>query len=300
METPKTNTQVAPAEQATKNPLVKPKSSVPEVKVLTKVEEKGEGSFMAVVESLSGGDKLYVDKFAAWVKTQVRNAWKTDAEGRLTNDFNLVPVSSVLDCLLTCARRKILPDGYNANLVVYKGKRPRVSVMIDYKGLIDCGIAEKVILDADAKEVRENDDIEINFGEVTKFSINPKKPRGEIIGCCAYAILPCGRRKTLFMDKEELDQVRACAQTDEVWGSWEVEMYKKTAIRRLFKTMRNSPRLNALCELDNTNYDLSESRPLASAKHRSDSPVRPVVDTIDVPVNEDEDTDRVAPDGEVW
>ena len=240
--------------------------------IMARLDDTSPDGIMAMVTDMTG-DKDFGKKFVTYAKLQIKNGWKQDkATGKWTNSFNLVPVESVFECLMACARRKVLPDGYNAYLAVYAGRNPRCQLLVDYKGLIDTAIAEGIVQDVNAKEVRENDDIDIDFGEVTRFKIDPRKPRGEIIGCVAYAILPNGRRKSVFLDLAELKQIRDCAQTDEVWGSWEVEMYKKSAIRRLFKTTRNTPRMNALMAIDNDSFELANAKPLPSAKGK-ESPV---------------------------
>ena len=240
--------------------------------IVKRLEDTSPDGILAMVTDMTG-DKDFGKKFVTYAKLQIKNGWKQDkATGKWTNAFNLVPVESVFECLMACARRKVLPDGYNAYLAVYAGRNPRCQLLVDYKGLIDTAIAEGIVQDVNAKEVRENDDIEIDFGEVTKFKIDPRKPRGEIIGCVAYAILQNGRRKSVYLDLSELRQIRDCAQTEEVWGPWEIEMYKKSAIRRLFKTTRNTPRMNALIEIDNDSFELSNAKPFPRAKGK-ESPV---------------------------
>lgn len=276
-----TTTQVAKTTDKAKamppnSGLVKAKTSIQEVKCLAKLEEKGAESFPEIIKNLTGDDD-FAKKFLTCVKFQIRNAWKREGD-KWVNPFNNIPTDSILEELMEGARRKILPDGYNAYLIARLGKNPKAQLMVDYKGLIDTAIREGLALDVNAKEVCENDEIEIDFGEVTKFKIDPKKPRGEIIGCVAYAILPNGRRKSVYLDKEELEQIEACAQTDEVWKPWRIEMFKKSAIRRMFKFMQNTPHLNALMELDNRNFELSKAEAPERAK-KKDSPVRSVTKT---------------------
>ena len=243
--------------------LVKARAAIPECKVLKRLEDQSADGILATITNMTG-DPDFAKKFVAYTKIQVRNSWRkgTDAEGKPVwyNLFDKVPVDSVLECLYSAARRGVLPDGYNAYLVVYLGKNPRCQLLVDYKGLCDCAIADGICSDVGAVEVCANDDIEINFGEVTRLNIDAKNPRGEIIGCVGWAILPNGRRKTVYVDLETLEAIRACAQSDNIWKSWTVEMYKKTAIRRLFKTMRNSPRMRALMEADDESYNLDEPR----------------------------------------
>lgn len=254
--------------------MVRAKTAIPEVKVLAKLDAKGEDSFLGIISNLTG-DPDFAQKFITCVKFQIRNAWKREGD-KWVNPFNQVPVDSILEELYEGARRKVLPDGHNAYLITRLGKYPKAQLLVDYKGLIDCALREGIAVDVNAKEVCENDDIELDFGEVSRFRIDPRKPRGEIIGCVAYAILPSGRRKSVYLDRAELDQIAGCAQTQDVWGTWVIEMYKKSAIRRLFKTMQNTPNLTALCELDNRSYDLKKARPIARASTAQDAPVRSV------------------------
>ena len=55
-------------------------------------------------------------------------------------------------------------------------------------------------------------------------------------------------------------------------------MYKKSAIRRLFKTMQNTPRMQAMCELDNRSFDMKKARAIPRAAKQS--PVRTIAGDI--------------------
>lgn len=271
----KKTTEVEKTEQAIPNSgLVKAQKVNPQCKVLAKIEAKGDNDFLSMIRVLSGDD-TFAEQFITCVKIAIRKNWRKDENGRLYNLFDKVPLDSVLEKLYYCAKRKILPDGYNAHLVVYLGKDPKCELVIDFKGFIDTAEKEGLVIDVDAEVVKENDEIEINFGEVTKFSINPKIDRGKVIGAVAYAILPNGRRKTKFVDLEDLEKIRKCAKTDMIWKAWTDEMYKKTAIRRLFKTMRTTPRLRELMEIDNESYDL-EHYDEAKPKQIGEAPVRSI------------------------
>lgn len=249
--------------------LVKARAAIPECKVLKRLEDQSADGILDTITNMTG-DPDFAKKFVAYTKIQVRNSWRkgTDKDGKPIwyNLFDKVPIDSVLDCLYKAARRGVLPDGYNAYLVCYVGKDPRCQLLVDYKGLCDCAIADGICQDVGAMEVCENDIIEITFGEVSRFEVDPRKPRGSVIGCVAWAILPNGRRKSVYLDLETLEFIRQHAQTDKIWGQWTVEMYKKTAIRRLFKTMRNSPRMRSLIEADNEGFDLD--------KHEEEEPRR--------------------------
>ena len=237
-------------------------AALPRLQILDRLNDGGDNGLPAIVHQLSGGDRLFADKFLVCVRNQVSKAWKRVGNSWV-NPFSSVPLNSVLDCLYKCAARKILPDGYNAYLVPYNGKNPTCSLQIDYKGLIDCAIREGVILDADAAAVCENDDFVWNCGEVERWTFDFRKPRGPMCGVCAWVVLPNGRKKWHWMENGEIASIRACVRDTGIWDKWPVEMAKKSALRRMFKTLRNSPAVNALLDMDNENFDLDE--PVADA-----------------------------------
>ena len=53
-----------------------------------------------------------------------------------------------------------------------------------------------------------------------------------------------------------------------------MEMYKKTAIRRLFKTMRNSPRMRTLIEADNESFDWDKNEEAEPRRTRTTAKVK--------------------------
>jgi recombinational DNA repair protein RecT len=274
---------VVKADAAAGNVAVPKKGAArPEVGILKRLNNKDAAdSLYNVILQLTGGDKLFVEKFVMCCKAQIEKHWKKNEKGEWTNPFLLIPINSQLDALYKCASRKILPDGYNCNLIPYIGREEkRVDVSIDFKGLVDIAIREEIILDCDAKEVCENDDFEWSMGEIKRWSIDFRKPRGAPFGYCAWAVLPDGKKKWSFMSMEEIAAVRKCARTQKIWDKWEGEMSKKTVIRRLFKTLRNTPKLINLMELDNEAYDMEIGNDgVYRQSRRHAAPVRQLTDT---------------------
>lgn len=275
-----------------------------EVQIITRLNDRNAAdSLYNVILQLTGGDKLFVDKFVMCCKAQIEKHWKFNpTTKKWENPFLLIPVNSQLDALYKCASKKILPDGYNCNLVPYIGRdEKKVEVSIDFKGLIDCAVRDKIILDADAMEVCENDDFEWSLGEVTRWTFDPRKRRGEVCGFCAWAVMPDGRKKWKYMSNEEIADVRKCARTQKIWDKWAGEMSKKTVIRRLFKTLRNTPALVNLMELDNETFDMEQGADGAyalrhAAPHRS-SPVRQITgQQAQLPAPEKTDAAEDAPE----
>lgn len=252
----------------------KPVKNRQECAILTRLADESPDGLQAQIVQMTG-DPMFTRKFVQCVKNAVTSAWR-QRNGVWENPFQIVPLNSVLDCLWECANRHILPDGYNAYLVCYCGKNPSCQLLVDYKGMIDTAIKEGIVDDANADVVCENDTFVWDCGEVSKWTFDFRKPRGKVVGACAWAILPNGRKKWMYVPLDELQKIRACVRDTGIWDKWTNEMYKKSAIRRLFKTTRNTPNMNSIMEMDNRNYDLDapDNRRYVSDK----TPVRSVIE----------------------
>lgn len=246
--------------------------------ILSKLEDTSKSSYLEDVAQMTGDEK-FARQFVTYAKLAIKNHWKRGPKGEWENRFNLIPMDKIFEALNFCANRRVMIDGHHASLVPRLGKNPTAQVMVSYQGLIDTAAKEGIIEDCWAMEVRENDIIELSFGQVSRFDVDPKKTRGSIIGCVAFADLPNGKRKSVYLNIDELEQIRECAETDNVWGTWLVEMYKKSAIRRLFKTMQTSPKIRALMDVDNNAFDLEKGKRGAGKVINGDgSPVQNLFD----------------------
>ena len=267
-----------PAAHSKDNPHAKAR---PEVAIIKRIADNGPDSLRAVILDMTH-DELFVDKFVQCVKMQVMKHWKIRPDGSWWNPFLEIPANEQISALYRCAARKVLPDGYNANLVPYLGRDvKRVDVQVDYKGLVDCAVRDGIIIDADAKEFCENDDFVWDCGEVKRWVIDFRKPRGAVLGYCGWVVLPDGRKKWYPMTVDEIADVAKCARSTNIWERWGGEMSKKTVIRRMFKTLRNTPAVNALMDLDNDAYDVEaiEETPSQKVARRRAAAVRQVVGT---------------------
>lgn len=267
-----------PAAHSKDNPHAKAR---PEVAIIKRIADNGPESLRAVILDMTH-DELFVDKFVQCVKMQVMKHWKVRPDGSWWNPFLEIPANEQISALYRCAARKVLPDGYNANLVPYLGRDvKRVDVQVDYKGLVDCAVRDGIIIDADAKEFCENDDFVWDCGEVKRWIIDFRKPRGAVLGYCGWVVLPDGRKKWYPMTVDEIADVAKCARSTNIWERWGGEMSKKTVIRRMFKTLRNTPAVNALMDLDNDAYDVEaiEETPSQKVARRRAAAVRQVVGT---------------------
>lgn len=270
----------------------KPVQKRKECAILTRLADESPDGLVAQITQMTG-DPMFTRKFVQCVKNAVTSAWR-QRNGVWENPFQIVPLNSILDCLWECANRHILPDGYNAHLVCYCGKNPTCKLIVDYKGMIDTAIKEGIVEDADADVVCENDTFVWDCGEVSKWTFDFRKPRGKVVGACAWAVLPSGRKKWGYVPLEELLKIRACVRDTNIWDSWTNEMYKKSALRRLFKKTRNTPAMNAIMELDAKSYDLDKPQ---SRDYGGSTPIRKVVDAPLKAIPHDAATDEANGEG---
>jgi phage RecT family recombinase len=100
-----------------------------------------------------------------------------------------------------------------------------------------------------------------------------KSKRGNIIGCYSLATLPDGTRQVEWMDIEELRNIRQRSETYVAylagkistctWITDESEMMRKTVVKRIYKYLPRTDRMNKIDEaikLDNTDYTASDEQ----------------------------------------
>lgn len=158
---------------------------------------------------------------------------------------------SLVRCMLDCSSMGLEPDGRLAHLIPYGNE---CTLVVDYKGLIDMIMRSGKVDFIDAFVVyREELQYDEAFGRprfVIKAGSNPEiihdpiidRDPGEIIGAYAVAhVKGIPVAKFQFMRKDEIDKVKAqsrgASKPDSPWKKWYDEMAKKTAIRRLSKTL---------------------------------------------------------------
>lgn len=120
----------------------------------------------------------------------------------------------------------------------------------DYKGLITILISTGVANDIYAEVVYANDEFSIVLGTEKKIVHVPtySGDRGDIIGAYAVAILPNGTKKWEYQPYEYFEGVMKVSESYKSdiknktkyspWNNqWRPDMFKKTIIRYLFKTM---------------------------------------------------------------
>jgi len=142
-----------------------------------------------------------------------------------------------------------------------------VQVIVGYRGLIELARRSGKIVSVAAHEVRENDTFELEYGLEERLRHVPylKGDRGAVIGYYAVAHLKDGGHAFDFLTNGEVMEIRDSSQgyrqaiataekykktPTHPWIDHEVEMGKKTAVRRLSKYLPLSIELSAALAVD--------------------------------------------------
>lgn len=85
-----------------------------------------------------------------------------------------------------------------------------------------------------------------------------------IVGAYAVAILQNGEKPKCLLGKKDLQAIKSKAKTKKVWDEWEGEQSKKSAVRRLVKTLlpqlkHKNAKLEAAIKVENQDYDLGRT-----------------------------------------
>jgi phage RecT family recombinase len=164
---------------------------------------------------------------------------------------------SFYNSIMSSARSGILPDGTNGYLIPYG---TTCTLQFSYRGLCDMAIRNGIATHFASDIVRRNDVFVWRNGCLVEHTVEgwDDEERGEVVGVWCRAFLPDGQTQDMRMSKKDIEKVRSKAQSDNVWSEWWEEMAKKACLKRLFKTMRNTPQLAEAIKADNDLYDLSK------------------------------------------
>lgn len=164
---------------------------------------------------------------------------------------------SFYNSIMSSARSGILPDGTNGYLIPYG---TTCTLQFSYRGLCDMAIRNGIATHFASDIVRRNDVFVWRNGCLVEHTVEgwDDDERGEVVGVWCRAFLPNGQTQDMRMSKKDIEKVRSKAQSDNVWSEWWEEMAKKACLKRLFKTMRNTPQLAEAIKADNELYDLSK------------------------------------------
>jgi len=195
--------------------------------------------------------------------------------------------ASFYNCILKSARNDIMPDGVNAFLIPYGDV---CQLQISAKGMCDWLKRHKIVKDINGWMVYENDQFEMNMGKVTKHTFdfrNTKRESEKVMGVWCRAILPDGTEKDMWVGVSDIEKIRACAQSDKNWGKWYDQMAIKSCIKRMCKTMENTPELADFLAVDNEEYEpqnFERGNRVKAADLLRPKEEKPDSEVIDVPV----------------
>lgn len=168
-----------------------------------------------------------------------------------TPDLALCSQESLFAALLTLSSLGLEPDGRRAHLIPF-GKT--VTLIIDYKGLVELIMRAGEVAKLHADVVCENDQFEYNLGAIEFHRIDFRKPRGQPYAAYALAGLKNGAVMSAVMTRDEIEGIRKRSRTGQngPWVTDWAEMAKKTVFRRLAKWLPLSADLRTKVEADDT------------------------------------------------
>jgi recombination protein RecT len=142
--------------------------------------------------------------------------------------------------LLACAVTGLEPGALHghAYLVPFGGK---AQFMAGYKGLIKMAKRSGEVAGLTSNVVCEADTFDLDLGTANQLVHKPARgDRGEVIGAYAIAKMTAGHHEIEWVDRDDLDKIRAVADKrgkSPAWSEWPTEMMRKTSIRRLSKRL---------------------------------------------------------------
>lgn len=137
-----------------------------------------------------------------------------------------------------------------AYLVPYK---TTVTLIPGYKGLMDLAYRSGRVANIYAETVCEKDEFVYELGLAPKLTHKPNlDDRGELRAVYAVARLKDADPVFVVLSRKDVEKVRKASKAsgNGPWQSWEEEMWKKTAIRRLCKYLPLSPEMQRAVAID--------------------------------------------------
>jgi recombination protein RecT len=171
--------------------------------------------------------------------------------------------ASIVGAVITASRLGVSldPNMKHAYLIPYGSK---ANLEISYLGLID--VASRMgDISISAHEVYSEDVFEPKLGAKKELNHIPVcfGERGVLVGVYAIAYFPDGTIDFETLDMIELEKCRKASKNPNgsVYKLWEKEMYKKSAVRRLFKRLpknKDIARLQSYDEKTQIGEDVSD------------------------------------------
>lgn len=174
---------------------------------------------------------------------------------RMNPDLLDVDQASFLSAVLTCSQLGLEPDGVTgmAYLIPFWNRKRKPPVLEcqfipGYQGLKALAYRTGKVQFIQARAVYQSDVFRMSYGLEEKLEHIPS-PTGwgaeQVVGVYGVALLDSGVRVFEYMSAEEVESIRQATPSHDspAWRNHWVEMAKKTAIRRLCKSLPRSVEL---------------------------------------------------------
>ncbi|MFA5379401.1 MAG: recombinase RecT [Dehalococcoidia bacterium] len=158
--------------------------------------------------------------------------------------------NAVVNIALTGA--SLNPALQQAFLIPRKGK---ACLDFSYRGLSKIAVDSGGVVDIDATVVYENDDFYYEMGLHPVLHHVPclGGDRGKMKYVYAVAVLPSGLRKFIVLDAKEIEKIKKVSAYGNAgpWKEWESEMWRKSAVKKLYKLLPQTDRMSTAVSLSN-------------------------------------------------
>ena len=149
--------------------------------------------------------------------------------------------ASVASVILQAAQWGLMPDGHHAHLIPYGND---ATLQFDYKGILALVMRSGEVAHIHADIVCQNDKYRFNLGKVEEHVVDLSKDRGEAYAVYAMVRFKDGETAAIQMSKAEVEAIRKASRSGSSgpWATYPMEMWKKTAFKRLAKWLPRLPR----------------------------------------------------------
>lgn len=206
------------------------------------------------------GEEKYLKEVIFAVQTvRDSNALQKCAPNSLKN--------AIMNIALTGA--SLNPTLQQAYLIPRAGK---CCLDFSYRGLCKIATDSGGVYDIDATVVHEKDvfDYEMGLEPYLKHKPSLDPDPGAPIYVYAVAILPPGNiKKFIVLNKKEIEKVKKTSQAKSgPWVDWEEEMWRKTAVKKLYKLLPQTERMSTAVAVLNAHEGLSKASKAAELEKR--------------------------------
>ena len=189
-----------------------------------------------------------------------------------------------------------------AYLVPYYNKntgQKEVQLQVGYRGMAELVYRGGKVYDIDPQVVHEGDEFEYSLGLQPVLRHVPSDGEGTLTHAYAVARYTNGQSKFVVLTREEVLKIKAASKgRGGPWVDWESEMWKKSAVRRICKSLPMSTALERAIARDDAvstgtieDAEVIDSEPLPSKSER-------MAEELDTP-DEEKDLDKPPTRGEV-